>query len=53
MMRFPNSSHNAASIGSLAVRRVHNEALLEWMQRFLIKMPASESADIQAAEPGV
>jgi dipeptidyl aminopeptidase/acylaminoacyl peptidase len=36
MMRFPSSSHNSASLGSLAVRRQHNEALVGWMNRFLI-----------------
>jgi dipeptidyl aminopeptidase/acylaminoacyl peptidase len=35
MVRFPNSPHNGASTGAPAVRRVHNEALLEWMDRWV------------------
>jgi dipeptidyl aminopeptidase/acylaminoacyl peptidase len=36
MLRFPNSSHDGATIGSFATRRAHNEALVEWMSRYLV-----------------
>jgi dipeptidyl aminopeptidase/acylaminoacyl peptidase len=35
MVRFPGSSHGGATYGSLAVRRMHNEVLLEWMNRYV------------------
>ncbi len=36
MLRLPASSHGGSIIGSLAVRRAQNEALLEWMNRFVL-----------------
>lgn len=35
MLRFPGSSHDGATLGSFAVRRAHNEALVAWMKRWL------------------
>jgi dipeptidyl aminopeptidase/acylaminoacyl peptidase len=35
MLRFPESSHGGTTSGSLDVRRAQNEALLEWMDRFV------------------
>ncbi|MEZ4512861.1 MAG: S9 family peptidase [Chloroflexota bacterium] len=35
MVRLPNASHGGAIEGTPANRRAQNEALLEWMQRFL------------------
>lgn len=36
MMRLPLSAHAASLNGALAVRRAHNEALLDWMNRFVL-----------------
>jgi dipeptidyl aminopeptidase/acylaminoacyl peptidase len=35
MMRLPMSSHNGSVTGAPSVRRAQNEALLEWMDRYL------------------
>lgn len=37
MLRLPNSSHDGASIGSFASRKIHNEILLEWMNKYLLE----------------
>jgi len=36
MLRLPESSHGASIMGSLPVRYAHNEALLDWMNRYLM-----------------
>jgi dipeptidyl aminopeptidase/acylaminoacyl peptidase len=36
MVRFPGASHDGSAYGSLATRRAQNEALLEWMRRYLL-----------------
>ena len=36
MLRFSNSSHGGAITGSLPVRRAHREALLGWMDKYLM-----------------
>ena len=36
MLRFPNSSHGGATYGSLAVRKMQNAALLEWMEKWVM-----------------
>jgi dipeptidyl aminopeptidase/acylaminoacyl peptidase len=36
MLRLPNSSHGGAMSGALAMRRAHREALLEWMDRYVM-----------------
>ena len=36
MLRLPLSPHAASLNGALAVRRAHNEALLDWMNRFVL-----------------
>ncbi len=35
MLRFPGGSHGAGVDGTLAMRRMHNEALLDWFNRYL------------------
>ncbi len=35
MLRYPNSSHGGPISGSLAARKTHREALLDWMDRYL------------------
>lgn len=36
MLRLPNSSHASSVSGSPVIRRAQNEALLDWMKRFLM-----------------
>ena len=36
MLRLPNSSHNGTLRGEPVIRRVHNEALLDWMNRYVM-----------------
>lgn len=36
MVRFPNAAHAAAINGSLPIRRMHNEVLLDWMNRYVL-----------------
>ncbi len=49
MVRFPNCSHGGATIGSFAARRLHNEALVDWMNRFLLNNPPAAQADVPVA----
>jgi hypothetical protein len=36
MIRIPNSPHAGTIMGAPTNRRVHNEALLEWMDRYVL-----------------
>ena len=36
MLRLPNSSHAATIRGEVAVRSAHNDALLDWMNRYVL-----------------
>ena len=36
MLRMPHSPHGGAVSGPVAVRKAHNEALLDWMQRYVL-----------------
>ncbi|MBL8119698.1 MAG: S9 family peptidase [Anaerolineae bacterium] len=36
MLRLPAAAHAATLNGSIPIRRVHNEVLLEWMNRYLL-----------------
>ena len=36
MLRLPNSSHGGSTSGALEIRRAQNDALLDWMNRFVI-----------------
>ena len=42
MLRFPNSSHGGAITGALAVRRAHHEALLNWMDSYVLGKTGTE-----------
>ena len=45
MLRFPNSSHVGAVAGAIPTRRAQNEALLDWMNRYVMaSRPAVEVA---------
>jgi dipeptidyl aminopeptidase/acylaminoacyl peptidase len=35
MIRMPNSFHDDSTYGPFASRRTHNEALVEWMDRYV------------------
>jgi dipeptidyl aminopeptidase/acylaminoacyl peptidase len=43
MLRLPLSSHAATIVGALDVRRAHNEALLDWMNRYVMGKDAGEN----------
>jgi hypothetical protein len=36
MLRLPESPHVGSIAGALPVRRAHNEALLDWMNRYVM-----------------
>jgi len=36
MLRLPNSSHGGSSTGSLETRKAQNDALIDWMDRFVL-----------------
>ena len=36
MLRMPNSPHGGAVRGPLSVRTAHNDALLDWMNRYVL-----------------
>ena len=36
MVRLPNSQHGESIFGNPVVRRVQNEATLEWMNRYVL-----------------
>lgn len=42
MLRFPGSSHMGSVSGPLIVRRVQNEALLDWMNRYVLGIKPDE-----------
>jgi dipeptidyl aminopeptidase/acylaminoacyl peptidase len=43
MLRFPKAAHAAALIGDPINRRVHNEALLDWMNRYVLGKTAADA----------
>jgi len=36
MLRLPNSSHTGSIMGSPIIRRIQNEALLDWMNLYVL-----------------
>ena len=48
MLRFPNTSHGGSVRGPIGHRRAQNEALLDWMNRYVLSARA-ETGDRQAA----
>jgi dipeptidyl aminopeptidase/acylaminoacyl peptidase len=45
MLRIPNSSHTGTIVGAIPARRAQNEALLDWMNRYVMAVePAVEPA---------
>jgi dipeptidyl aminopeptidase/acylaminoacyl peptidase len=48
MVRFPGSPHGGARSGPPRVRRIHNEVLLDWMDRFVLgKQPDGGSRAVR------
>ena len=51
MVRFPNASHAASIVGAPAVRTAQNDALLGWMNKYVLGIEDStEAAPEPAAE---
>jgi dipeptidyl aminopeptidase/acylaminoacyl peptidase len=48
MLRFPNTSHGGSVRGPIGHRRAQNEALLDWMKRYVLGAP-TQTGDRQAA----
>jgi dipeptidyl aminopeptidase/acylaminoacyl peptidase len=49
MLRIPNSSHTGTIVGAIPARRAQNEALLDWMNRYVpAREPAVEAATSRA-----
>jgi dipeptidyl aminopeptidase/acylaminoacyl peptidase len=44
MLRFPNTPHSGSLIGPIGHRRAQNEALLDWMNRYVLGETSSASA---------
>jgi dipeptidyl aminopeptidase/acylaminoacyl peptidase len=51
MLRFPNTSHGGSVRGPIGHRRAQNEALLDWMNRYVLGAPTKTSAREAAAAP--
>ena len=45
MVRIPQSPHGGASVGTVAARLAHNEALLGWMNRFVLGIAPEKDED--------
>jgi dipeptidyl aminopeptidase/acylaminoacyl peptidase len=51
MLRFPNTSHGGSVRGPITHRRAQNEALLGWMNRYVLGAAAEETKKEPAAAP--
>jgi hypothetical protein len=49
MLRFPNTSHAGSVRGPIGHRRAQNEALLDWMGRYVLGAAAREEEQAVAA----
>jgi dipeptidyl aminopeptidase/acylaminoacyl peptidase len=46
MVRFPNTAHGGSSMGPIGHRRAQNDALLDWMNRWVLgRQPAAAEAE--------
>jgi dipeptidyl aminopeptidase/acylaminoacyl peptidase len=45
MLRLPNSSHTGAIVGQVPVRTAQNEALLDWMRRYVLPRRTEAAAE--------
>ena len=51
MLRFPNTSHSGSARGPIGHRRAQNEALLDWMNRYVLGITAETEEKEAAAVP--
>jgi len=51
MLRFPNTSHGGSSRGPIGHRRAQNEALLDWMNLYVLGVAAPTEEKEEAAVP--
>jgi dipeptidyl aminopeptidase/acylaminoacyl peptidase len=51
MLRFPNTSHSGSARGPIGHRRAQNEALLDWMNRYVLGVTAETEEKEAAAVP--
>jgi len=51
MLRFPNTPHGGSILGPISHRRAQNEALLDWMNRYVLGAAAGEGEKQLAAAP--
>jgi dipeptidyl aminopeptidase/acylaminoacyl peptidase len=51
MLRFPGTPHSGSVIGPIGHRRAQNEALLDWMNRYVLGVAAETSEREAAAAP--
>ena len=51
MLRFPNTSHGGSVRGPIGHRRAQNEALLDWMNRYVLGAAAETEEEQAAAAP--
>jgi len=51
MLRFPNTSHSGSVRGPLGHRRAQNEALLDWMNRYVLDAGLEREQEEAAAAP--
>ena len=49
MLRFPNTSHSGSARGPLGHRRAQNEALLDWMNRYVLDAGLERDEEEEAA----
>ncbi len=51
MLRFPNTSHGGSVRGPITHRRAQNEALLDWMNRYVLDSAAEAGKQEAVAAP--
>ena len=51
MLRFPNTPHSGSVIGPIGHRRAQNEALLDWMNRYVLDAAVERQEEQAAAAP--
>jgi dipeptidyl aminopeptidase/acylaminoacyl peptidase len=51
MLRFPNTSHSGSVRGPIGHRRAQNEALLDWMNRYVLDAAVESAEEQPAAAP--
>jgi dipeptidyl aminopeptidase/acylaminoacyl peptidase len=49
MLRFPNTPHGGSLLGPLGHRRAQNEALLDWMNRYVLAETPAASREVPAS----